>query len=61
MSDNNDLPPGYESLNDDEIAEAKRQDEECRGVWERRKEEENRQRDEAMRQAIHSLQHGGVM
>lgn len=30
-----DLPPNYESLNEEEIAEAKRHDEECRGIRER--------------------------
>jgi hypothetical protein len=45
----NDLPPGYESLNDEQIAEAKRHDEGCRGVIAERaraKEAENWQRDQ---------------
>jgi hypothetical protein len=47
----NDLPPGYESLNDEQIAEAKRHDEGCRGVIAERaraKEAENWQRDQEL-------------
>lgn len=60
MTTENEPPPSYEVLNEDDVAGAERL-EEIRERYDQQKAAELRQRDSEMESAINNLSRGGVM